>query len=404
MGATPPLVSAAAARRLFLAAQGLLTEPDVRTPAKPAALRRVIEGLGFVQLDSINTVARAHDLILWTRLPGYKPALLDQLLYKERFLFEHWTHDASAIPTAFYPHWRHRFARDAVRLRENRWWRGLLGERCDEVLEHVRSRISREGPLRSADFEHPERRGPFWGWKPQKAALDYLWRCGELAVRDRVHFHKVYDFAANVFPAADKLPPAEEAASQDWACQAAAERLVIFTARELSQFFGHTDLASARSFCAAATRSGALRPVRVESADGSPPEAAFAVADWEKRLRKLPEPPGNSSQQPLRLLAPFDPVIRDRARCLRRFGFDYRFEAFTPQPQRVYGYYVLPILQGETLVGRLSPKLHRARGVLEIEGVWWERGIKPTQARQRLLADATARLADFVGARNIEGL
>ena len=97
-------------------------------------------------------------------------------------------------------------------------------------------------------------------------------------------------------------------------------------------------------------------------------------------------------------------LIRDRARCLRRFGFDYRFEAFTPEPKRLYGYYVLPILQGETLVGRLSPKLHRRHSVLEIEGLWWERGIKNTKSRQRLLADAVAGLAAFVGARSVTGL
>lgn len=405
MGATP-LVSAAAARRLFLAAQGLLGAPYKRAEAaSAAALRQVIEGLGFVQLDSINTVARAHDLILWSRLPGYTPALLAELLYKERFLFEHWTHDASAIPTAFYPYWRHRFARDAVRLRAHPWWCNLLGNSCDQVLDHVRTRIRKEGPLRSADFEHPEKRGPFWGWKPQKAALDYLWRCGELAVRDRVHFHKVYDLAEKVLPAAHRLPAAEEAASRTWACQAAAERLVIFTPRELAQFFGNVELADARSFCAAATRSGALRPVQVEHADGSPPAAALAVADWEERLRRLPEvASGRSAQADMQLLAPFDPVIRDRARCLRRFGFDYRFEAFTPAAKRVYGYYVLPILQGDALVGRLSPKLHRDRGVLAVEGVWWQPEVKPTRTRQRLLQSAVAQLAAFVGARSVEGL
>ncbi len=402
----PPLIPAAAARRLFLAAQGLLGEPAPPAPgAELAALRQVISGLGFVQLDSINTVARAHDLILWSRLPGYTPALLDQLIYKERFLFEHWTHDASVIPTAFYPHWRHRFVRDAARLRERPWWRNLLGANCDAVMEQVKDRIRKEGPLRSADFEHPERRGPFWDWKPQKAALEYLWRTGELMVSDRVHFHKIYDLAENVLPAVHRLPAPEQAASQTWACQTAAERLVIFTPRELAQFFDHIDLASARAFCAAATRSGALRPVLVESADGEKPEEALALHDFERRLRKLPEPDSRrSGQQPLRLLCPFDPVIRDRARCLRRFGFDYRFEAFTPEPKRLYGYYVLPILQGETLVGRLSPKLHRRHSVLEIEGLWWERGIKNTKSRQRLLADAVAGLAAFVGARSVTGL
>jgi uncharacterized protein YcaQ len=403
MGATP-FISAVAARRLFLAAQGLLGEPERGGGDGLAALRQVIEGLGFVQLDSINTVARAHDLILWSRLPDYRPEQLAQLLYKERFLFEHWTHDASAIPTAFYCHWKHRFASDAARLRDHPWWRHHLGADGERVVEHVRERITREGPLGSADFEHPGKRGAFWGWKPQKAALDYLWRSGELAVRDRVHFHKLYDLAEHVLPAAHRLPASALRAHKKWACESAAERLVIFTPRELGQFWGGLQLADARAFCAAAVKRGTVCPVQVEPATGGTPESAFALADWPERLRRLPEPADISEQAALRLLAPFDPVIRDRARCLRRFGFDYRFEAFTPAPRRIYGYYVLPILQGDRLIGRLSPKLERSRGVLSITGVFWEPGVKSLRSRRRLLQAAVARLAAFVGASRVEGL
>ncbi len=415
MGATP-LISAVVARRLLLAAQGLLGQQQASGPAatdRPAApdglaaLRQVIEGLGFVQLDSINTVARAHDLILWSRLPDYRPEQLDQLLYKERFLFEHWTHDASAIPTAFYAHWKHRFAREATRLPDHPWWRDRLGEDREQVVEHVRERITKEGPLRSADFEHPGKRGAFWGWKPHKAALDYLWRCGELAVRDRVHFHKLYDLAEHVLPAAHRLPASALRAHTKWLCESAAARLVIFTPRELAQFWGGLELADARAFCAAAVKRGTLGPVQVEHAGGGAPESAFALADWQERQLRLPLPstrPAEDTHDELRLLAPFDPVIRDRARCLRRFGFDYRFEAFTPEPRRVYGYYVLPILQGDRLIGRLSPKLTRSSGVLSIEGLWWEPGLKSLRARKRLLQTAVEKLAAFVGARSIEGL
>lgn len=213
-----------------MAAQGLFSPASAPVAAAtPAGLRQVIEGLGFVQLDSINTVARAHDLILRTRLPGYTPALLDQLLYKERGLFEHWTHDASAIPTAAYAHWKGRFARDAVRLRAQAWWCHLLGADAERTVAHVRERIAKEGPLRSADFEHPKKRGGFWGWKPQKAALDYLWRIGELAVRDRVHFNKVYDLAERVFPAAHRQSAPTGKAHLKWACESAAQRLLVFT-------------------------------------------------------------------------------------------------------------------------------------------------------------------------------
>jgi uncharacterized protein YcaQ len=106
----------------------------------------------------------------------------------------------------------------------------------------------------------------------------------------------------------------------------------------------------------------------------------------------------------MRFLSPFDPVVRDRARCLRRFGFDYRFEAYVPVPKRVFGYYVLPILEGLRIVGRLDLKLHRDRALLEVKGLWWEPGIKATPARKRKLRDALERLGTFVGAADVHGV
>lgn len=390
----PPRIPARHAARLLLAAQGLLDDPARK--ATRAAVKGLVEQLGFVQMDSIAAVARAQDLILWSRLHGYAPSQLKRLLEKDRFLFEHWTHDASVIPIASYPHWKPRFRRDRVRLKESKWWQSLLGDRASEVAAHVLERITAEGPLRSADFEREGKRGTWWAWTPQKAALDYLWRTGEVAVTRRVHFTKVYDLAERVNPEAHAAPEPDPEAHLAWACEGAAERLVIFTPSELARFWGAVEIADARAYCERAAREGRFAKVQVEPADGSEPQAAFALADWPDRLRALPDPPPG-----MRLLAPFDPVIRDRARCLRRLGFDYRFEAFTPEPKRLYGYYVLPILEGERIVGRLDPKLHRARGELEVKGLFWEPSVKVTKARKRALQTALEQLATFVGARDI---
>jgi uncharacterized protein YcaQ len=389
-----PSISASSARRLLLGAQKLLDAPDRK--ATRATLERLVVDLGFVQMDSINVVARAHDIILWSRLEDYRPALLRRLLEQERALFEHWTHDASAIPTAWYAHWKARFERDRARMQAQAWWQKLLGEDQERVCAHVLERIAREGPLGSADFEHPEKRGPWWDWKPQKAALDFLWRCGELAIAGRKGFQKRYDLPERVLPEHHALPRPEPAEHRAWACAGAAERLVVFTPRELAGFWGLVTSAEAGAWCAEGTQAGRLQAVQVE-VPGGKPLAAFALADWEARLRGLPGAPAQ-----MRFLAPFDPVLRDRARCLRLFGFDYRFEAFTPPVRRVHGYYVLPILEGERLVGRLDPKLHRDRGVLEIRGLWWEPGVALTRTRKRLLAAALERLARFVGADAIE--
>ncbi len=393
-----PTLTAAQAARLLLGAQGLLDDPDRR--ATPAALKRLLLRLGFVQLDTINVVARAQDLTLFSRLHGYRPAQLQRLLERDRFLFEGFTHDASAIPCAFYPHWKPRFREDAGRIRGHAWWQHhFRGTDAAAVIATVMARIAAEGALGSADFEHPEKRGPWWGWKPQKAALDYLWRSGELAIAGRVHFAKRYDLPGRVLPGIHDLPEPSPAEHLEWACGSAAERLGVFTPRELADYWDRVDLAEARAWCQAASAEGRLVAVQVEAADGSAPARAFALADWGARLRRLPEAPALT-----RLLSPFDPVLRDRGRGLRRFGFDYRFEAFTPEPKRLHGYYVLPILEGGRLVGRLDPKLHRERGLLEIKRLAWEPGIRPTRARVRGLHAALERLCGFLGAERWEGV
>jgi len=390
--AGPILIPASHAARLFLDAQGLLLDPARK--ATKAELKKALDTMGFVQLDTIQVLARAHDLILRARLEDYEPSQLQGLVEKDRLLFEGFTHDASLIPLRWYAHWKPRFRRDEARMKAHAWWqyhfRGTDGE---SVVSAVRQRIRDEGPLMSKDFEHPEKRGPWWGWKPQKAALDFLWRSGELAVPRRVNFHKVYDLAERVHPEAHAAPEPDREAHIAWACGEAAARLVIFTPKELAEFFASIEIAEAKAWCGRAVKEGRIEPVLVEDASGAKPQPAFALHDWAARLKQAPDAP-----QGLRLLAPFDPVVRDRARCLRRFGFDYRFEAFVPEPKRQYGYFVLPILEGERFVGRLDAKTHRDQGLLEVRGLWWEKGVKPTKARVAALDEALAKLATFVGA------
>jgi uncharacterized protein YcaQ len=268
----------------------------------------------------------------------------------------------------------------------------------------VLDRIRHEGPLGSRAFEHNGSRrrkaadaeDGWWSWKPAKAALEYLWRCGDIAVVRRDRFEKVYDLAERVHPDVHGATPPPRAEHVDWACRSALERLVIATPREIAGFWHHATLEEARRWATAAHKRGEIEPVTVEGVDGKHTRS-FALPDWRERVHSLPSGP-----QRLRLLSPFDPVIRDRTRLERLFGFDYRFEAFVPAPKRQYGYYALPILGRTEFIGRLTAHHDRANGALVIEGVWWNERVRPTRTQRAELGEALERLRDLIGARRIE--
>ncbi len=394
-----PEVTAAQARTLFLDAQGLRDDPARR--ATPTAVLSLVSRLGFVQIDSISRVERAHHLTLGARLDDYRPALLDRLAFEKRALFEHWTHDASLIPVAFFPHWRPRFARYAERARQRTWYRVRLGDAPERTLARVYRRVAREGPLRARDFERGADRPStgWWDWTPEKAALEHLWRSGRLAIAGRESFHKVYDLVERVLPDAHAAPAPSPEAHVDWACSSALERLVVATSGELAAFWAAITPAQAAAWCRQSVSDGRIVAVAVRGLDGGKPRTSFAVPDWEARLLRA-----SASEAPrrTRLLSPFDPVLRDRKRLERWFGFDYRFEAFVPAAKRRYGYYVLPILEGERFVGRLDPRHDRERSVLVVEKLHWEPGVRPTRARLRGLDEALHGLAQRIGARDFE--
>ena len=325
-------------------------------------------------------------MILWSRRQSYRPKALRLLHDRDRSVFEHWTHDASIIPIEFLPHWRLRFARDAERLRSR--YRNWQGAEFEELLEDVVRHIADHGPVGSGDIgerEAPRGKG-WWDWDPSKTALEYLWRSGRLAVLRRDGFAKIYDLAKNVYPAVEPLP-AEQ--TVDWACSAALDRLGFATSGELAAFWGLARPEEARNWVAAALKRGEVEPVEIESADGTfrrhvaCPGLADAVGDT------------SVSPSRLRILSPFDPMLRDRARAERLFGFHYRIEVFVPEPRRRYGYYVFPVLEGDRLVGRLDARARRAERVLHVAAFWLEPGISATKRRLQKLEAELSRLARF---------
>ncbi|MCT4556002.1 MAG: winged helix DNA-binding domain-containing protein [Pelagimonas sp.] len=382
----------ASARRLFLHAHALAEPPQ--GPGKGQDLLDLITRLGFVQVDSVRTIERAHHMILFARRPAYRPQALAPLLERDRTLFEQWTHDAAVIPTAFYPYWQLRFDKGREKLRERweKWRREGFADKFDAVLDQIRD----HGPCGSADVGADEARskGGWWDWHPSKTALEYLWRAGDLAVCHRENFRKVYDLSDRVIPVEHRWRPSEED-SVDWLCRAALDRLGFATQGELAAFWDTISPARAGIWVKQALERGEIIPVEIELHDGSW-RKSVAYPDILERIAAAPTPPGR-----MRVLSPFDPALRDRKRAERLFGFHYRIEIFVPEAKRVYGYYVFPLLEGDRLVGRIDMSADRKAGALVVRALWPERGIRWGQGRQARLEAELTRVLRFAGLEEV---
>jgi len=370
------------ARDLWLTTQGLAD-----APTGALDLIALIERLGFVQLDTIQVVSRAHHHILWSRNQNYREPMLNKLLAKDRLVFEHFTHDASVLPMAFLPVWQRQFRRMKAKVERPSWYGGKLDP---ALLEAIKSRIANEGPLSTHAFD-TKIDGPreMWRRPPHKIGLDYLWYAGELATCHRDGFTKVYDLAERVFPAELAQQDMADADQVDWLCRAALDRIGFGTLGEIRKFWDATEVRDVADW--ASRDAGTLVPVEVQAADGTWSKA-FGCPDIEERLRSLTAPTSR-----LRILNPFDPAIRDRVRLKRLFGFDYTVEMFVPAAKRQWGYYVFPLLEGRRFVGRIEAKADRANGVLNVLNSWSEPGVEQTPKRTEKLEAELSRLCRLAG-------
>ncbi|MBK0325919.1 YcaQ family DNA glycosylase [Rhodobacteraceae bacterium F11138] len=393
---TVPQLGNRHARRLFMDRHALVEPPSGN--ARGADLLDLIRRLGFVQLDSINTVARAHDMILYSRRPAYRGRNLKRLYETDRALFEHWTHDAAMIPMAFYRHWHLRFRRDAetLKARWRNWRRDGFEARFDAVLAHVRD----HGPVSSSEVGTDEKKGSggWWDWHPSKTALEYLWRSGALTVIGRDGFQKRYDLTERVIETglqARNVHP-DPAATIDWCCNAALDRLGFATSGELAAFWATATARETRDWCMSQQAAGRIVPIDVVCFDGQL-RRCFARPDVFAQAEKQGPPPGR-----IRVLSPFDPALRDRARAQRLFGFHYRIEVFVPAAKRTYGYYVFPLLEGDRLIGRIDMKAQRGENRLLVSAVWPEQGVRWSQGRVRRLESELDRVARFAGLTQVD--
>lgn len=380
---TPLTLSNAEARRLWLSGNGLSA-----TPVGPVDVMRLIRRLGFVQIDTIRNVTRAHHHILWSRNQNYREPMLWPLLGRDRLLFEHFTHDASLLPMETLPMWQRQFRRLGRKAAAQDWYQSGLGQ---HEIASIRARIESEGPLSTHAFDTKSESREMWARPPHKKALDQMWYAGELATSHRENFVKFYDLGHRVFPPHLCEGP-EDHEQVAWLCDRALDHLGFATPGEVQRFWGATGAQEVRDWAA---RRAPMR-VRVTAADGATWDA-LAAPDIEARLHAAPRPTSR-----LRILNPFDPAIRDRTRLFRLFGFAYRNEMFVPQKQRQWGYYVYPLLEGDRFVGRIEVKADRAQGWLRVTGFWPEPGLRWTPNRRDRLEAELVRSGRLAGLRSVD--
>ena len=379
-------------RRALLSLNGLAPSPAAESSGPPAArIHETVSRLGFVQIDPVSAVERAHHHILFTRRRSYRRDDLKHLLEKDRAVFENWTHDAAILPADVYPYWKHYFAR-AKTFEAHPGYRRHFAPVTPKLINNVLRRLEIEGPLRPRDFESAKvgRHDPYFA-EPTlaKLTMEFLWRTGRLAVSHRRGQEKVYDLAHRVIPAQHFNAEVSRSQFVRWACRGALQRLGAATPAQIAHFYDALSTPDAARWCER-NRGKQVTAVEVTLADGSVAGPLYALPSFSETIDQTRPAP-----RALRLLNPFDPLIHDRRRAKQVFGFEYALEIWVPAAKRRYGYYVLPILEGERFTGRIDLKTDRKRGELQVLGLWWEPKVEPTPNRRKQLEAALARLAQF---------
>lgn len=352
------------ARAIAIAAQGLDRRPNT---VDQTTLQQTIQRMQIVQIDTINVVARAPYFVLWSRLGDYDPAWFDQLQYPAGQLFEYWAHAASFLPIELFPLLRPAMLRYIHDWHRSRRWLEENKAVADGVLAMIRER----GPLRSADFEAPADHagGGWWNWKPAKSALDILWGMGELMIVRREKFQRVYELTERVVPDWDDRAVLSFEAAAEQLSERGLRAMGIATERHLPDYFRQR-------------RPGIKERLQTWAAEGKAIEVqvegwktpAYIHHEQRHLLEQTPTPSLTT------MLSPFDNLIWDRQRTLDFWQFDYRLECYTPAPKRRYGYFTLPILWKDRVIGRVDAKAERSAGIFRVHALHLEPNIELSEA------------------------
>lgn len=394
-----------AVRSIALHAQGL-AEPQ-RRGARPGieAVYAAVERAGWVQIDTLQVVNRAHYLTLWSRLGAYDMGLLDQLLYdggstspdNGRRLFEYWAHAACIIPLTFYAH----FLPQMRRRREGRgtWHANWVAKPENQrKMRMLYERIREIGPSRPADFRTGKRApGSWWNWDDAKIALEYLYDIGELAIANRINFQRIYDARERVLPAWVNTREPSEAEAHKRLLEVSLRALGVCPPDQVGNYLDMQPTA-ARPLVSELIADGTFIRIQAELADRATHELLVhrenlplleSAADGALRARRTT------------FLNHFDSLFRARQFVRAAWRFNQRLECYTPEPDRTWGYFCLPILDRDRLVGRFDPKLERKTGLLRLKALYLEPGVRPSQ---RLATSVARAMRDFMRFHNATDL
>ena len=381
-----PQITAAAARRIAIAAQGL-DQPRKGGVLGKAQVRKLVDRLGVIQIDSVNVLCRTHYLPGFSRLGAYPQSLLETEAWgKKPSLFEYWGHEASFMPLAMQPLFRWRMER----ARAGETWTGLakFSRERGDYIEGVLAEIGRRGPVTGGDFaESPRGKPGWWSWSDGKRALEWLFWTGQITTKTRRGFERVYDLTERVIPSAilNQPTPSEEDAHRALIL-IAAKAMGVATEGDLRDYF-RMPVAGTKARLAELAEEGALTPV--------------AVKGWRQPAYLHPEARIPRKVTGAALLSPFDNLIWRRERTERLFGVRVRLEIYTPAHKREHGYYVLPFLQGDGVTGRVDLKADRKAGVLRVQAAHAEFAVDP-EAVAPALAEELRLMAGWLGLERVE--
>ncbi len=374
-----------------------LTAPNGAAPAPtPAAITDMVKALGYVQIDTLNVVQRAHYVTLWARFGSYDIDDFNKLIYTDglRTLYEGWGHAASIIPLEHYRFHRWRTDEKVSFNPGFEAWQKKPGN--GELVARILERIRSEGALRVGDIEYEgPPRGDWYDWKPPKRALEALFAWGDLMVTERVNFQRVYDLKERVLPDWVDTTSIDPDEGRRFCLEQAAQALGVFEPRHLT-LYAYMRATPAQTLVKALIEDGLVVEIRGETTAG--------VQKWAVHRDNLAllQRAADGALESVRttFIAPFDSLFWAHNRDRKLWGFNQLLESYKPAAERVYGYFCFPILHKDRLVGRFDPKLDRKSGVLHLNALYLEPGVEPDE---ELVAGVAAAMRDFLawhGAEN----